>query len=143
MPLEDLLNQAIEDLVEAGGVVRSADGLSLEVKERRLVGELAELVRNFHESYLLVLLAARALRSQDIALDDLAGRVQTWGKVRLAVDELRRPESLSMVGIRNAVRAFREEGVLQVKSGGGFQFEERAWDRYSGDLRSLLLQSVP
>ena len=49
-----------------------------------------------------------------------------------------------MVGIKNAIGAFREEGVLQVRSGGGgLQFDERAWNQYVADLRMLLLRVEP
>ena len=141
--LEDLLARAVQDMVDYGALEQADDG-TLSVSDRRLVGELAETVRNFHEGYLLVLLAARALRSRDIPREELPRRVQEWGQVRLAVDELRRPEALSMVGIQNAIRAFREEGVLQVRSGGGgLQFDERAWKQYTADLRRLLLIAGP
>lgn len=141
--LEALLRSAVDDVIEYGALERTTSG-GIAVVDRRLVGELAETVRNFHEGYLLVLLAARALRSRDIPKDELPTRVQEWGKVRLAVDELRRPEALSMVGIQNAIRAFREEGVLQVRSGGGgLQFDERAWTQYTADLRKLLLIAEP
>ncbi|MEC7946327.1 MAG: hypothetical protein VX265_02095, partial [Myxococcota bacterium] len=111
---------------------------------RKRVGERAAPVRNCHECYLLGLLAARALRSRDIPKEDLSRRVQEWGQVRLAVDELRRPEALSAVGIRNAIRAFREEGVLQIRSGGGgLQFDDRAWKHYTNELRTLLLVTEP
>jgi glycerol-3-phosphate O-acyltransferase len=141
--LEALLDRAVEDMVTYGALSRDGAG-GLQVADRRLVGELAETVRNFHEGYLLVLLAARALRSRDIPREELPRRVQEWGQVRLAVDELRRPEALSMVGIKNAIRAFREEGVLQVRSGGGgLQFDERAWKQYTADLRMLLLIAEP
>ena len=141
--LEALLAEAVQDLVDYGALARSPDG-GLMVADKRRVGELAETVRNFHEGYMLVLLAARALRSRDIPLDELAQRVQEWGQARLAVDEIRRPEALSIVGIKNAIGAFREEGVLQVRSGGGgLQFDERAWNQYVADLRMLLLRGEP
>ena len=137
--LDAVLEAAVRDLLDYGALVRDAAG-GLLVADKRRVGELAEIVRNFHEGYMLVLLAARALRSRDIPLEELARRMQEWGQARLAVDELRRPEALSMVGIRNAIHAFREEGVLQVRSGGGgLQFDERAWTQYIADLRMLLL----
>ncbi len=136
--LERLLDEALEDLVAYGAVERTATGVA--VLERQLVGELAEVVRNLHEAYLLVLQATRALRSRDIPAKELAEHVQKWGEVRLAVDELRRPEALSLVGLQNALRAFREDGVMQVRSGGGgLQFDDRGWELYIRELRLLLV----
>ena len=149
LAIHDLQESVLADLV-AYGALSLADGSLADgadpgdgrpvVADRRLVGELAEVVRNFHESYLLVLLAARALRSRDISAADLPRRIQEWGEARLAVDELRRPEALSLVNIRNAVDAYREEGVLQLRTGGGgLQFDEVAWRQYTDDLRVLLM----
>lgn len=104
-----------------------------------LVGELSELTRNFLESYLLVLRATRTLRSRDIPKKELAERIQKVGEGLLAVDELRRPEALSLVTLSNAVRAYQEEGVIQIRSGGGgLQFEEDALALYGDTLQRLV-----
>lgn len=124
-------------LLRYGALVERDGELALGDPTR--LAELAGLTRNFIESYLLVLRAARTLRSRDISVDDLPRRIQEIGKGLLAVDELRRPESLSMENLKNAVRALREEGVLQVKvGGGGLQFEDAAHRQYSDDLLGLL-----
>ena len=61
------------------------------------------------------------------------------GKALLAVDELTRPEALSLVNIRNAIRAYREEGVLQLKHGGaGLQFDEPTSAAYLSHFERLL-----
>jgi len=122
-------------LVERGG--------QPELGDPRLLAELAGLTRNFVESYLLVLRGARTLRSRDIAPDDLPRRIQEVGRGLLAVDQLRRPEALSLENLKNAVRAFREEGVLQIKAGGaGLQFEEGTHRQYTADLMALLGQTL-
>jgi glycerol-3-phosphate O-acyltransferase len=114
----------------------------VELGDARLLAELAGLTRNFVESYLLVLRGARTLRSRDIPADDLPRRIQVVGRGLLAVDQIRRPEALSLENLKNAVRAFREEGVLQIKAGGaGLQFEEGPHRQYTADLMALLGQT--
>lgn len=111
----------------------------LVVARPALLTELSELTRNFLESYMLVLRAARGLRSRDLPLAELPERIQKVGEGLLAVDELRRPEALSLVNLKNAVRAYREEGVLQVRTDGtGLQFDDAALDAYGQTLRDLL-----
>ena len=101
--------------------------------------ELADVTRNFLESYLMVLQVAQALRSRDIPTAELAGRIQEWGKVRLAIDEIERHEALSLSNLSNAVKAFREEGALELRAaGGGLQFNEAAVTHYVASLRLLL-----
>ncbi len=141
-PAEATEGEAIDALVAYGALERAADG-SLRVVDRRLVGEMAELTRNFVESYLLVLRAAAALRSRDISPDALPGKVQEWGKVRLAAEELRRPEALSLVNLQHAARAWREEGVLRFRSdGGGLQIDDATWRDAVADLNLLGLSDV-
>lgn len=135
--VEDQLAAARAALLRYGALVER-DGAAF-VAELGYLAELAGLTRNMLESYLLVLRGARALRSRDIAADDLPRRIQEVGKGLLAVDELRRPEALSIENLKNAVRAFREDGVLQVKvGGGGLQFEDGPHRQYTDDLTALL-----
>lgn len=135
--LHTLLQGCVAELVEYGALERGSDG-SLRIARADRLGELAGLTRNFLESYALVLRASRAMRSRDLGMRQLPPKVQEMGKGLLAVDELRRPECLSMANLENAVRAFREEGVLQFKSGGGgLQFDDAAWRQYAGDLNRL------
>lgn len=136
--LESLEDEALRSLLSYGALREEADG-RLVVVEPKLVTELAELTRNLLESYALVLRAARALRSRDLRPDQLPLRVQEVGKGLLAVDELSRPESLSLVNLTNAVQAWREEGVLQFRSdGGGLQFEDAVVQQYMDDLKRLV-----
>lgn len=135
--VEDHLASARAALLRYGALVERDGALAL--GELPLLAELAGLTRNMCESYMLVLRGARALRSRDIAPEDLPRRIQEVGRGLLAVDELRRPEALSVENLKNGVRAFREDGVLQVKvGGGGLQFEERQHRQYMDDLTALL-----
>ena len=139
--VEDHLAHAREGLLRYGALVER-DGLAV-VGELPLLAELAGLTRNMAESYILVLRGARALRSRDISAEDLPKRIQEVGRGLLAVDELRRPEALSIENLKNGVRAFREDGVLQVKiGGGGLQFEESTHRQYMDDLSRLLGQAA-
>ncbi|MCK6503705.1 1-acyl-sn-glycerol-3-phosphate acyltransferase [Myxococcota bacterium] len=125
--------------IEPLGPDQDAATAPLVVAHPALLTELSELTRNFLESYQLVLRAARGLRARDIPLGELPARVQQVGRGLLAVDELRRPEALSLVNLANAVRAYREEGVIQVRSdGGGLQLDEAALETYGQALGRLL-----
>ncbi|RME23827.1 MAG: hypothetical protein D6798_12695 [Deltaproteobacteria bacterium] len=142
--LEAMWSEAREAAARHGAIEPLPDGADpvdapIVVRDPALLVELAELTRNFLESYLLVLRAARALRSRDIRPRDLPARVQKVGVGLLAVDEISRPEALSLVNLSNAVRAFREEGVLQFKSGGGgLQFDEACHAWYTDALTAML-----
>jgi glycerol-3-phosphate O-acyltransferase len=137
-PIEDLARSALEAMVEYGAISRDDDGV-LTLDQLELVEELAGLTRNFVESYRLVLRVAHSLGSRDIALDELPLRVQEVGKGLLAVDEMSRPEALSLANLKNAIRAYKEEGLLKVRTGsGGLQFEEDVWRQYMDDLQLLL-----
>lgn len=120
------------------GALAERDG-QLVVGDPTRLAELAGLTRNFVESYLLVLRGARTLRSRDLSADELPRRLQEIGRGLLAVDELRRPEALSIENLKNAVRALREEDVLQIRAGGGgLQFNDDAHRQYTLDLLRLL-----
>ncbi len=142
--LQDMWTGARDAATRHGALAPIAEGADpatapLEVRDPALLVELAELTRNFLESYQLVLRAARVLRSRDIRSRDLPARIQSVGAGLLAVDELRRPEALSLGNLANAVRAFREEGVLQIKSGGGgLQFDEDCHTWYTDALKAML-----
>ncbi|NOY25791.1 MAG: hypothetical protein GXP62_07940 [Oligoflexia bacterium] len=126
---------ALEALPTGGDPATAA----LVVQSPALLAELAELTRNFLESYLLVLRASRSLRTGDLALAKLPQRIQKIGEGLLAVDELRRPEALSLVNLSNAVRAFREEGVIQLRTdGAGLEFNDAAVQAYGQTLQALL-----
>ena len=138
VPVEELEQRARAALASYGALARDEDG-DLIVGDVARLNEIAGITRNFLESYLLVLRAAMVLRSLDLSLDDLIRRVQKVGADLLEVEELRRPEALSSANLRNAVRAWREEGVLQLRiGGGGLQFDEGLLPTYGKLLRALL-----
>lgn len=136
--LEEHAAEAQRRLVACGALEQTESG-GLRIDDKERLGELSELVRSLLESYLLVLRGARQLQARDLPVAELSKRIREVGQGLLAVDELRRPESLSLPNLDHAVRAFREEGVLQLRSGGGgLQFDEAGHDRYTADLRLLL-----
>lgn len=136
-PLEALAAESLSALISYGAV-EEADGGRHRVADPARLEELAVLTDNLRESYRLVLDAGHALRSRDIDPDALPGQVLAHGRARLAVGELRMPESLSIVNLEVAIRAYREEGVLQFRSGGGLQFDDAALSQYREDLGRLL-----
>lgn len=136
--LDELEREALGDLLAYGGA-HEAPEARLTVSEPRRVAELAEITRNFIESYLLVLEGARALRDKDCTVRELPRLIQDWGKQRVSLDELRRPEALSLANLQNAVAAFVEEGVINVRSdGGGLQLDDAAAGATVRLLRGLL-----
>ena len=141
--IEQMQQQSLKRLVAYGGLARTSEegegDVQYKIASPQRLSELGELTRNFIESYYLVLRGSKTLRADDIRVKDLPARLKKVGEGLLAVDEITRPESLSIVNLTNAVRAFREEGVLQFRAGGGgMQFEEEIWQQYSDDLRQLL-----
>ncbi len=135
------------DMLEARGFAAlaaygalSEDGSH--VVDRARVGEIANLTANFLESYLLVLRAAD--RGDGISgLDPkaLSRDALTFGKTLLAVDEIYRPEALSMQNLDNAVRAFKEEGVLRTDAG-RLHIVREPFDTWVATLERLLLVPV-
>ena len=136
--LDQLEDEAMADLVAYGAAEVDADGGVL-VPDPRRIAELAELTRNFIESYVLVLDGARALRTKDCTIRELPGLIQEWGRRHLNAAVLRRPEALSLANLQNAVSAFHEEGVIAVRSdGGGLQLDEAAVASTAALLTGLL-----
>ena len=57
----------------------------------------------------------------------------------LAVQDISRPESTSLANLKNAARAFREEQVFQLRSGGaGLEIDAAAQVEYLDRLRRLI-----
>lgn len=128
--------QAVRAL-EAYGALRTEPDGGLVVAERVRIVEIANLVANFLESYVLVLRAARGTRgpmeAKQLPRDALA-----LGKTLLAVDELSRPEALNLVNLENAVRAFTEDGVLRRLEDGLVEDVPELSGPYLRDLCRLL-----
>ena len=108
------------------------------VVQRRRVSELAELTANFLESYYLTLRALPQLSSKDLSPDDLAKQVQTLGRQFLAVQDITRPEALSLVNIQNALRTLREDGIYTPRADGGLLLDAPEGRRYVQALRRLM-----
>ncbi|MFZ5478202.1 MAG: 1-acyl-sn-glycerol-3-phosphate acyltransferase [Myxococcota bacterium] len=131
----ELEARAVRALV-AYGALRD-DGDAVQVVERVRVTEIANLVANFLESYLLVLRTIRAARSP-LAPKDLSRDALALGKTLLAVDEIARPEALNLANLENAVRAFEEEGVLAKGADGRLVDVPELSGPYVRDLCHLL-----
>jgi hypothetical protein len=132
--VDELFSRACSSLVEYGAL---NEDLSISSEER--TKELAGLTQNFLESYLLVLNASYSLRGRDISSKDLPVKIQDFGKARLAIAEVMRPEALSLVNIKNAIRAYREDSVVQFRmDGSGLHFHEETLELYRDSLRRLI-----
>ncbi len=131
---DTLLSRALDELCAYGAVRRSIDG-AWQVDNAAYLDELAELTRNFIESYHLVLRAVAALRERDATRRDFVRSIQAWARPRLGADELMRPEALSLVNLQNAWKVFGEDGVVVIRSdGAGIEVDEAR----HGTLRRLL-----
>jgi glycerol-3-phosphate O-acyltransferase len=133
---ETLEARAVHGLEAYGALIQ--DGDTLRVADKGRTGEMANLVANFLESYLLVLRAARHAKGPR-SPKDLPREALAFGKTLLAVEELTRPESLNLVNLENAVRAFSEEGVLRRLSDGRVELAPEPAATYSEALARLLL----
>jgi glycerol-3-phosphate O-acyltransferase len=111
------------------------------VVDRERLSELAELVINFQESYYLTLRALKLLQARGLSQKELPGEVRKVGEQLLAVQDISRPEALSMVNLQNAARALRDEQLYQLRSGGeGLEIDSVAHRDYLQRLRRLILR---
>ncbi len=134
--VDELEQSAIEQLATYGAI--STDQ-GLRIVNRELIIELAELTRNFLESTSLTLRGARVLRDRDLNKKTITKALQEVGNQLLDVDELMRPEALSSVNLKNAVRAFREEGAISFRTDGtGLELDEELISAHEADLKQLL-----
>ncbi|MDP2307880.1 MAG: 1-acyl-sn-glycerol-3-phosphate acyltransferase [Pseudomonadota bacterium] len=133
---ETLESRAIVGLTAYGALTTSAEGV-LQVADRGRVGEIANLVANFLESYQLVLRAAKNAKGP-LAAKDLSRDALAFGKTLLAVDEISRPEALNLVNLENAVRAFAEDGVLRRLADGRLELVPDLANPYAEALGQLL-----
>ena len=137
--LDDLGAEALEDLVLYGAIANGEDG-SYTVANAGWLDELSELTRNFIESYHLVLRALSALRERDATRRDFVKQIQAWGRPRLGADELLRPEALSNVNLKNAWKAFREDGIAVPRTdGSGIELDEDSVATYRRLLHGFLV----
>ncbi|MBN1335529.1 MAG: 1-acyl-sn-glycerol-3-phosphate acyltransferase [Deltaproteobacteria bacterium] len=133
---EATLDQATHRLAAYGATSGGREDLRIADVQR--VSEIASLLSNFVESYWITLKAAHGLRHQDFDGSTLVAAIRKIGMGMYQMEEVRRSESLSVLNLTNAVRAFKEEGVFRMRSGGGgLEFEPHAYDetlRLLGEL---------
>ena len=100
---------------------------------------MAELTRNLLESVDVTLRGATALRSKDLDLRSMPKALAEIGQKMLTLGEIRRPEALSLVNLKNTVRALRDEGALSFKTDGtGIELDEVTLQEHAEDIRGLL-----
>ncbi|MCP4809381.1 MAG: hypothetical protein GY913_11615 [Proteobacteria bacterium] len=133
---ESVIDVALKQLVSVGAAREDDQGWV--VLEKARVAELAELTLNFLESYYLTLRALPQLKHRELTREELAIGVRQVGRQFLAVQDVRRPESLSLVNIKNALKAFAEDGVYAPKSDGGFITDAEVGRFYVDALRRLM-----
>jgi glycerol-3-phosphate O-acyltransferase len=140
---DELLDQAVKQLVASGALREVPAGderpASFQVADRARLSEMAALTANFAESYWIVLKAAHGLRQRDLDREALTQAIRKLGVGMLAVEDVRRPEALSIANLRNAVRVFVEDGVFRLRSdGGGLEFEDASYKEYLELLAELV-----
>ncbi len=134
-----LEERAVKGLVAYGAL---AQGEQITVVDKGRVGEIANITASFLESYLLVLRAARNAKTP-LAPKDLAQQCLSFGKTLLAVDELTRPESLNLVNVENAIRAYTEDGVFRRLPDGRLELVHEPATTYRDTLALLLGVELP
>jgi glycerol-3-phosphate O-acyltransferase len=134
---EGLEQRALKQLEAAGALTALADGGWLLLNPERL-DEVAGLTDTFREGYCAVLATLPGLRNQDFDKDDLARAVQKAGQRLLDAQEILRPEALSLANLRNALRAFQEDGLYRLRAGsGGLELDGRIQSELVDRLRPL------
>jgi glycerol-3-phosphate O-acyltransferase len=131
-----MLREATERLGSYGALEgREADARVIDPVR---LDELANLLANFVESYWLTLHAAHGLAERKLGPKELVEEIHKVGHGIYAVEEIRRAEALSAVNLRNAIKAFQEEGILKPVEGGGLRFEEQGFQQTKRFLRQLV-----
>lgn len=116
----------------------SGAGADLRVVDAALLDELAGLLASFVESYWLTLRAVHGIARRGKAPKDLVAAIRRVGQGAYAVEEIRRAEALSAVNLQNAIKAFREEGLVQGNGDGALAVEEGSYRETLAWLRGLL-----
>ena len=100
---------------------------------------MAELTRNLLESVDITLRGAVALQHRDLDMRSMPKALAELGQKMLVLGELKRPEAISLVNLKNAVRALRDEDVVSFKTDGtGITLDEITLSEHAEDIRSLL-----
>jgi len=134
--VDDLERRAIEGLLRYGAIQGEVDG-KIRLGSMDFIRELADLTRNFLESTLLVLEAAPKSIPKEWTTSSLSKRIQEMGRKKVAHGEIKRPEALSIVNIKNAVRSFKEDGTFTFRPD-GLVLDEKLREAYGQDLHTLL-----
>ncbi|MCB9741683.1 MAG: 1-acyl-sn-glycerol-3-phosphate acyltransferase [Alphaproteobacteria bacterium] len=132
----DWESRGLAQLELAGAIV--ADEAGWRVLDRARVAELAELTRNFLEGYYGALRAVVQLKDQDMSEKDRVKRMLAVGRQLLAMEELRRAESVSSVLYKNALRTFQEDGLVRPRAGGGLTVDGESARATVASLRRLM-----
>lgn len=135
--VESLVDRGLEQLRSNGAVQGDA------IVDKRRVSELAELTGNYLESYYLTLRALPQLAGKDLSEKDLSKQAQALGRQFLAVQDINRPESLSLANIQNGLRALREDGIYTPRADGGLELDGPEGRRYVDALRRLMRMPTP
>jgi glycerol-3-phosphate O-acyltransferase len=135
--LHTLAQGALKQMCAYGAI--DMDGDSLGINSRERVVELAELTRNLIESTSLTLRGCRALKNRDLDHRSMPAALQELGHTLLELGDIKRPEALSLVNLKNAVRGLREEGLLKFKTdGSGLSLDMDTIVEREADLIKLL-----
>lgn len=132
-----IMERAVSQLIEHGAL--QAEGQGFTISDSSLLTEIAELTANFVESYWVVVRTARSLRGRSMDREAVLQAIHKMGRGMLAVDELRRTESLSMSNLRNALRVFTEDNLIRFgQNGESLKIDETLCKDYLSQLGALL-----
>ena len=132
-----MLEDALAGLKEYGAINLDASGIG--IANKAYVVEMAELTRNLLESVDITLRGAVALKNKDLDLRSMPRALAELGQKMITLREIKRPEALSLVNLKNTVRALREEGVVNFKTDGtGIALDEATLNEHAEDIRGLL-----
>ena len=125
----DEAQAALDELLEAE-VVQQRDG-TIAIDNSRRAAFFRAVLRNVLESYLVTLRGLTTLRSEPLGERQLLDWLQKEGRKLYMTEDVTRYESVCKITLRNAIRRFREYGVL---NGGGSELtadEEARRDQLS------------
>ena len=142
--LSEVALDAREAMAEYGALRRNEEAgqPKFEIASVKMLSELASLTANFIESYRCVLKACEFLQDRTITEKELLKKIQEYGKARLAIGEMLRPEALSSVNISNAIRAYKDEGILTIKETGGIVMDTAVWKQHKRDLKKVIVLRI-
>jgi glycerol-3-phosphate O-acyltransferase len=130
------LLDGLATLQKHGAVVESEGAWA--VRDSSRMGEFYGLFRSLPEGYAAVLEASSRLSRRTLSSRDLARAIQSDRDALMAAGRVSRPESLSLVPLQNAVRAFTDEGVFHKGTDGRLSVDAAACERRFEDLSPLV-----